>query len=96
MLEVYIHTNRKYRFGATLVPTWFTYVFKKNNNQGLTGFEDAIVLVLETGFAVTALYVFVTCYSYMNSLLTISCLVLPCFSTMSCLKKSLRLARSML
>lgn len=40
-------------FGATLVPTWFSYVFTyKGNNKAKAGFFDAIVLVLETGFAV--------------------------------------------
>jgi len=43
-------------FGAILVPNWFSYVFTyKGNNRALLGFFDAIVLVLETGFAVTAL-----------------------------------------
>lgn len=42
-------------FGATLVPTWFSYVFTyKGNNHALLGFYNAIVLVLETGFAITA------------------------------------------
>ncbi|KAK8218933.1 purine permease [Phyllosticta capitalensis] len=42
-------------FGATLVPSWFSRVFPdESDNQGLQGFFDAIVLVLETGFAVTA------------------------------------------
>ncbi|KAK7522498.1 permease family-domain-containing protein [Phyllosticta citriasiana] len=49
-------------YGATLVPTWFANVFpdeqQQQRNQGLQGFFDAIVLVLETGFAVGA---FVTC-----------------------------------
>lgn len=41
--------------GATLVPDWFDYVFTyKGNNKAKAGFFDAIVLVLETGFAVTA------------------------------------------
>jgi xanthine/uracil permease len=43
-------------FGATLVPTWFSYVFTySGDNHALQGFLDAIVLVLETGFAVNAL-----------------------------------------
>ncbi|KAK4946947.1 hypothetical protein LTR10_014089 [Elasticomyces elasticus] len=43
-------------YGATLVPTWFSYVFTyEGGNHALRGFYDAIVLVLETGFAVTAL-----------------------------------------
>jgi xanthine/uracil permease len=43
-------------YGATLVPTWFTYVFTyAGSNRSLKGFYDAIVLILETGFAVTAL-----------------------------------------
>jgi len=42
-------------YGATLVPTWFTYVFTYDGgNHALSGFYDAIVLVMETGFAVTA------------------------------------------
>ncbi|TQB68318.1 hypothetical protein MPDQ_003603 [Monascus purpureus] len=41
-------------YGATLVPNWFSYVFKETSNKSLEGFLDAIVLVLETGFAVTA------------------------------------------
>lgn len=43
-------------YGATLVPTWFSHVFTyKGSNTSLQGFFDAIELVLETGFAVTAL-----------------------------------------
>ena len=42
-------------FGATLVPTWFSYVFTyTGNNHAKQGFFNAIVLVMETGFAVTA------------------------------------------
>lgn len=42
-------------FGATLVPTWFSYVFTySGDNRALAGFFDAIELVLETGFAVVA------------------------------------------
>lgn len=42
-------------FGATLVPDWFSYVFTySGDNRALSGFLDAIVLVMETGFAVTA------------------------------------------
>lgn len=42
-------------FGAILVPNWFTYVFTyKGGNQAKQGFFNAIVLVLQTGFAVTA------------------------------------------
>ncbi|CAK7563874.1 MAG: hypothetical protein SEPTF4163_001754 [Sporothrix epigloea] len=41
-------------YGATLVPTWFSHVFTySGSNKSLTSFLDAIVLVLETGFAVT-------------------------------------------
>jgi uric acid-xanthine permease len=41
--------------GATLVPDWFTYVFTyTGNNTGKQGFFNAIELVMETGFAVTA------------------------------------------
>lgn len=40
--------------GALLVPTWFSYVFTySGTNKSLLGFFDAIVLVMETGFAVT-------------------------------------------
>ncbi|CAK4024303.1 Purine permease [Lecanosticta acicola] len=42
-------------FGATLVPTWFSYVFTyAGDNRALLGFMNAIELVMETGFAVTA------------------------------------------
>lgn len=42
-------------FGADLVPTWFSYVFTyTGDNKAKTGFLDAIVLVMETGFAITA------------------------------------------
>lgn len=41
-------------FGATLVPNWFSYVFTYKGGGAKGGFFDAIVLVLETGFAVTA------------------------------------------
>lgn len=42
-------------FGAILVPDWFSYVFTyTGDNKAKQGFFDAIVLVLETGFAVTA------------------------------------------
>ncbi|KKK15674.1 hypothetical protein P175DRAFT_0521403 [Aspergillus ochraceoroseus IBT 24754] len=41
-------------YGATLVPTWFSNVFGSTGNKNLEGFENAIELVLETGFAVTA------------------------------------------
>ncbi|THV49227.1 hypothetical protein BGAL_0205g00040 [Botrytis galanthina] len=42
-------------YGATLVPTWFSYVFTyTGDNRAKAGFFDAIVLVMETGFAVTA------------------------------------------
>lgn len=41
-------------FGATLVPTWFDYVFTySGDNHALLGFYNAIILVMETGFAVT-------------------------------------------
>ncbi|KAK5048321.1 hypothetical protein LTR84_005991 [Exophiala bonariae] len=43
-------------YGATLVPTWFSYVFTySGDNHALRGFYDAISLVMETGFAVTAM-----------------------------------------
>ena len=42
-------------FGATLVPTWFHYVFTYDGpNTALEGLMNAIELVMETGFAVTA------------------------------------------
>jgi xanthine/uracil permease len=41
-------------FGATLVPNWFSYVFTYTGGGSKQGFFNAIVLVLETGFAVTA------------------------------------------
>lgn len=40
-------------FGATLEPTWFSYVFAYTGGDARGGFFDAIELVLETGFAVT-------------------------------------------
>lgn len=40
---------------ATLVPTYFDNVFSySGDNKSLQGFLDAIVLVMETGFTVTA------------------------------------------
>ncbi|KAF2125078.1 Xanthine/uracil permease [Dothidotthia symphoricarpi CBS 119687] len=42
-------------FGATMVPTWFAFVFTYSGpNRALLGFYNAIVLVMETGFAVVA------------------------------------------
>ncbi|KAI1647005.1 Xanthine/uracil permease [Daldinia loculata] len=42
-------------YGATLVPTYFANVFSySGDNRSLQGFLDAIVLIMETGFAVTA------------------------------------------
>lgn len=42
-------------FGATLVPNWFGFVFPDaGENRAKQGFFNAIVLVMETGFAVTA------------------------------------------
>ena len=42
--------------GAILVPDWFSYVFTyTGDNHALSGFFDAIILVMESGFAVTAL-----------------------------------------
>lgn len=42
-------------FGAILVPNWFSFVFTySGDNKAKAGFFDAIVLVMETGFAVTA------------------------------------------
>lgn len=42
-------------FGATMVPNWFAFVFTYDgDNRALLGFYNAIVLILETGFAVVA------------------------------------------
>lgn len=42
-------------YGATLVPTYFSNIFTyKGDNHSLKGFYDAIVLVMQTGFAITA------------------------------------------
>ncbi|GAB7343068.1 hypothetical protein MBLNU457_1153t2 [Dothideomycetes sp. NU457] len=42
-------------FGTILVPDWFSYVFTyKGPNTALTGFFNAIVLIMETGFLVSA------------------------------------------
>ncbi|RYP84401.1 hypothetical protein DL769_001190 [Monosporascus sp. CRB-8-3] len=42
-------------YGATLVPEYFSHVFSYGgDNRGLQGFLDAIELVMQTGFAVTA------------------------------------------
>lgn len=42
-------------YGSTLVPNWFEKVFTySGNNHALEGLLNAIVLVMETGFAVTA------------------------------------------
>jgi uracil-xanthine permease len=42
-------------YGATLVSNWFSYVFTYDGgNTGLIGFMNAIELVMESGFAVTA------------------------------------------
>ncbi|KAF4120385.1 nucleobase:cation symporter-2, NCS2 family [Geosmithia morbida] len=42
-------------YGATLIPTYFDNVFTySGDDRDLQGFFDAIVLVMETGFAVTA------------------------------------------
>ncbi|KAG6003193.1 hypothetical protein E4U21_002270 [Claviceps maximensis] len=44
-------------YGATLVPTYFEKIFSySGDNHALQGFLDAIVLVMETGFAVTAAF----------------------------------------
>ncbi|KAH3915430.1 hypothetical protein HBI56_166340 [Parastagonospora nodorum] len=41
--------------GATMVPNWFAFVFTyKGDNRALSGFYNAIVLIMETGFAVVA------------------------------------------
>lgn len=42
-------------FGATMVPNWFAFVFTYTGpNKALLGFYNAIVLIMETGFAVVA------------------------------------------
>jgi xanthine/uracil permease len=42
-------------FGATMVPNWFDFVFTYSGpNRALLGFYNAIVLILETGFAIVA------------------------------------------
>ncbi|KHN95474.1 purine permease [Metarhizium album ARSEF 1941] len=42
-------------YGATLVPTYFDKIFSySGDNHALRGFLDAIVLIMETGFAVAA------------------------------------------
>ncbi|KAK3689780.1 permease family-domain-containing protein [Podospora appendiculata] len=42
-------------YGATLVPTYFAHIFTySGDNKALQGFLDAISLIMETGFAVTA------------------------------------------
>lgn len=42
-------------YGATLVPNWFDKVFTYDgSDKSLRGFLDAIQLVMETGFAITA------------------------------------------
>jgi uracil-xanthine permease len=42
-------------YGATLVPEYFNRVFTYGgDNKSLRGFLDAIVLIMETGFAITA------------------------------------------
>lgn len=44
-------------YGATLVPTYFASFFTySGDNKSLQGFLDAIELIMETGFAVTALF----------------------------------------
>lgn len=44
-------------YGATLVPHYFSHVFDgyTGDDRALQGFLDAISLIMETGFAVTAL-----------------------------------------
>lgn len=43
-------------FGATLVPSWFNYVFTySGDNRALAGFFTAIELVMQTGFAIAGL-----------------------------------------
>lgn len=39
-------------FGAILVPDWFSYFFTyKGNNHALTGFLDAIIVIMESSYA---------------------------------------------
>ena len=40
-------------FGATLVPTWFSYFFTYTGGGAKGGFLDAITLIMESGFALT-------------------------------------------
>lgn len=55
MFSLRIHANR-WGPQATLVPNWFSFVFTyTGNNHALQGFFNAIVLVMETGFAVTGI-----------------------------------------
>ncbi|ODQ66183.1 purine permease [Nadsonia fulvescens var. elongata DSM 6958] len=43
-------------FGSVLVPNWFSFFFTySGSNHALRGFLDAIVLVMETGFAIAGL-----------------------------------------
>lgn len=43
-------------YGTTLVPTWFSHVFTyKGDDDALQGFYDAIMLVMETRFAIITL-----------------------------------------
>ncbi|KAL1839590.1 hypothetical protein VTJ49DRAFT_1333 [Mycothermus thermophilus] len=42
-------------YGATLVPNYFDHVFTSSGNESLRGLQDAVGLIMETGFAVTAL-----------------------------------------
>jgi NCS2 family nucleobase:cation symporter-2 len=43
-------------YGATLLPDYFDNVFTyKGDNRSLQGFLDAIVLIMETGFAIAAI-----------------------------------------
>lgn len=42
-------------YGANMVPDWFDYVFTYSGpNHALQGFYDAIELVMQTGFAISA------------------------------------------
>lgn len=43
-------------FGSLLVPTWFDSVFTyKGDNAGKSGFINAIVIILETPYAVSGI-----------------------------------------
>lgn len=41
-------------YGATLIPDWFEHFFTYSGGGGLQGLIDAVNLIMETGFAITA------------------------------------------